>query len=140
MQEYIGNDLELGPSKPNGQWRIYTYVKIGGTILKKVGIKQNLDVVLRDQCKREGACKLWVISWLFRPLIIGITQDDGQTFRQSLTLVYGYSGACVLFMLLALSGIGNPLGKIFLPIFAVLALPSFLLIRKVRKISADHSY
>ncbi len=140
MQEYIGNELELGPSKPSGTWRIYTYIKVGGKILKKVAIKESLDVVLRDQFKREGACKLWIISWLFRPLIIGITQNDGQTFRQSLTFLYGYSGACLLFMLFSLLHIDTAPGKFFLLLFTVCGLPSFLLIHKIRKVSADHSY
>ncbi|WP_155630845.1 hypothetical protein [Burkholderia cepacia] len=140
MQAYTGNELELGPSKPNGTWRIYTYIKIEGKILKKVAIKENLDVVLRDQFKREGPCKLWVIIWLFRPLIIGITQDDGQTFRQNLAFLYGYSGACLLFILLSLLHIDTALGKFSFLLFAVCGLPSFLLIRKIRKVSADHSY
>ncbi|MBU9650874.1 hypothetical protein KTF21_19535 [Burkholderia multivorans] len=140
MQEYVGNELELGPSKPNGTWRIYTYIKIEGKILKKVAIKSNLDVILRDQFKREGPCKLWVISWLFRPLIVAITQDDGQTFRQSLTFLYGYSGACLLFMLFSLLHIDTVFGKFFLLLSFVCMLPSFLLIRKIRKVSADHSY
>lgn len=140
MQEYTGSDMELGPSKPSGTWRIYTYIKIEGKILKKVAIKENLDVVLRDQFKREGACKLWIISWLFRPLIVGITQDDGQTFRQSLAFLYGYSGACLLFMLFSLLHIDTALGKFFFLLFAVCGLPSFLLIRRIRKVSADHSY
>lgn len=140
MQEYVGNELELGPSKPNGTWRIYTYIKIEGTTLKKVAIKENLDIVLRGQFKREGPCKLWVISWLFRPLIVAITQDDGQTFRQSLALLYGYSGACLLFILFSLLHIDTALGKFSFLLFAVCGLPSFLLIRKIRKVSADHSY
>ncbi|MDN7816060.1 MULTISPECIES: hypothetical protein [Burkholderia cepacia complex] len=140
MQEYVGNELELGPSKPNGTWRIYTYIKIEGKILKKVAIKSNLDVVLRDQFKREGPCKLWVIIWLFRPLIVAITQDDGQTFRQSLALLYGYSGACLLFILFSLLHIDTAFGKFFFFLSFVCVLPSFLLIRKIRKVSADHSY
>lgn len=140
MQEYVGNELELGPSKPNGTWRIYTYIKIEGKILKKVAIKNNLDVVLRDQFKREGPCKLWVISWLFRPLIVAITQDDGQTFRQSLALLYGYLGACLLFILFSLLHIDNALSKFSFLLFVVCGLPAFLLIRKIRKVSADHSY
>lgn len=140
MQSYTGNDLELGPSKPNGTWRIYTYIKIEGKVLKKVAIKHNLDIILRGQFQREGPCKLWVISWLFRPLIVAITQDDGQTFRQSLALLYSYSGACLLFMVLSLLHVDTAVGKFFFLLSFVCVLPSFLLIRKIRKVSADHSY
>ncbi|WP_261527807.1 hypothetical protein [Burkholderia multivorans] len=140
MQAYTGNDLELGPSKPNGTWRIYTYIKIEGKVLKKVAIKHNLDIILRGQFQREGPCKLWVISWLFRPLIVAITQDDGQTFRQSLALLYSYSGACLLFMVFSLLHVDTTLGKFFFLLSFACVLPSFLLIRKIRKVSADHSY
>ncbi|WP_439890187.1 hypothetical protein ACS7SF_13100 [Ralstonia sp. 25C] len=140
MQEYIGNDLELGPSKPSGLWRTYTYIKVGGKILKKVSVKETLDVVLRDQCKREGACKLWIISWFFRPLIVGITQDDGQTFRQSLGQGYFWAGTATLCMFFSLLLIDTALGKFLFVFFFLCALPCFLLIRKVRKVEADHSY
>lgn len=140
MQECVGNDLELGPSKPSGLWRTYTYIKIGGKILKKISIHENLDVVLRDQCKREGACKLWIINWLFRPLIVGITQDDNQTFRHSLGKVYLLSGASILFMIFSLTSIDTAFGKFLFAFLFICTLPCLLLIRKIRKVSADHSY
>lgn len=140
MQEHIGEELELGPSKPSGEWRAYSYIKINGQIIKKVYIQNNLDVVLRDQCKREGACKLWIINWFFKPLVVGITQDDGQTFRQSLQRAYFWAGAALLCMLFSLLSIDTALGKFLLVFFLVCALPCCLLIQKVRKVSADHSY
>lgn len=43
-------------------------------------------------------------------------------------------------MLLSLQSIDNALGKFFFLLFALCGLPSFLLIRKILKVSADHSY
>ena len=138
MQEYTGQQLELGPSKPSGKWRHYTYIKVNGDTISNAYINERFDVILRDQVKRSGNVTLWIIRWSFRPLIIGITQSDGQTFRQSLATQYGFATMCVIMsagVLLAQGGWNY---------FLLLTIPSLWLnlklIGKIRKIPADHIY
>lgn len=140
MNEYSGDNMELGPSQPSGQWHKYTYIKIGADILKNVYIHEKLNRVLRDQTRRAGACKLWMTNWFFRPLIIGITQDDGQTFRQNLHSPYFAIGSCVLLIVFCLFayGIGSLVFTLTFSIVPFWILFNF--IRKVKKVKADHVY
>lgn len=138
MKEYAGEFLELGPSKPSGKWRHYTYVKVDNDTIKNVYIDNSFDIILRDQLKRGGNTKLWIINWAFRPLIIGITQSDGQTFRQSLVKQYAFTGFCLAISATAL--MGWDIGKFLLPLTLLGATIYICLIQKIRKIPADHTY
>lgn len=140
MKEHSGDNLELGPSKPSGQWHEYTYIKIGSEILKKVYIQERLNNVLRDQTRRDGGCKLWVTKWFFRPLIIGITQDDGQTFRQNVNSAYFTIASAIALILFCAgyygaSSLPYTLAIAVLPVFV-----SYKLIERVRQVKADHVY
>ncbi|CAB5081033.1 hypothetical protein IST4116A_03065 [Burkholderia cenocepacia] len=55
-------------------------------------------------------------------------------------MLYGYSGVCLLFMAFCLFHMDNALGKFFFFLLVVCGWPAFLLIHKIRKVSADHSY
>ena len=138
MKEYTGDYLEIGPSKPSGKWRQYTYIKIGTETIKSAYIDERLSIVLRDQVKRGGHAKLWIIQWAFRPLIIGITQNDGQTFRQSLFTQYGFAGICLA--IAAGTLMAWDIGKFILPLALLGAWLNIGLISKIKKIPADHIY
>lgn len=138
MQEYTGQQLEIGPSKPSGKWRHYSYIKIGSDTISNVYINGQLDVILRSQLKREGNVKLWIIKWSFRPLIIGITQSDGQTFRQSLTTHYGFVAMSAVISAGVLLAQGGWL-FFLLPTIPTIWL-HLKLIGKIRKVPADHTY
>ncbi len=138
MKEYSGEYLELGPSQQSGQWWHYSYVKIDTEIIKNVYIKEKFNVILRDQTKRDGHVKLWIINWFFKPLIIGITQADGQTFRQGLFTLYASLAAITIGTVAALSlGI---YGYYFLPLGVLGFVINFRLIQKVKKVPADHVF
>ena len=138
MKAYSGDQLEMGPSKPSGKWRHYSYIKVGADTIKNVYINDRFNVILRDQVRREGQATLWIIQWAFRPLIIGITQSDGQTFRQSLATQYGFAGLCLAITAGCLSAWEG--GKFLLPLALLGAWLSIGLIRRIRKIPADHIY
>lgn len=145
VQEYVGELVELGPSKEGGLWRIYSYIKIGNDIIKKVSVRATFNQILRDQVQREGVCKLHIMDWFFRPMLIAVTQDDGQTFRMSLSKAYAISGFFILAILLVLffafSSGSLTVGVItFCAFLAIPIVPWGLMISKVRTVKADHIY
>jgi len=145
IREYVGELAELGPSKENGLWRIYSYIKVGSDIIKKVSVRATFNQILRDQVQREGACKLYVMHWFFRPMLIAVTQDDGQTFRMSLSKAYGISGfflCAILFVLFFAVDSGSLTSGVvaFCLFLATPIIPWGLMILNVKKIKADHSY
>ncbi|MBP4049712.1 hypothetical protein J9978_09385 [Chromobacterium violaceum] len=137
MEEYTGEYLELGPNRPSGQWQHYTYIKIGSQIIKNIYVLGSLDVVLRDQIQRQGIVKLWVIKWAFKPLIIGVTQEDGQTFRQGLAKAYMLLAFSLVVAAMTLT-VGS-FGFVLAPLALLGAFFSCIFIAKIKKLPADHS-
>ncbi|GBH24408.1 MULTISPECIES: hypothetical protein [Burkholderia] len=140
MKVYEGELLEGGVSSADGRWKKYSYLKIGSQQLNNVRIDLKLDRVLHGQIDR-GVVKLWVIRWMFCDIIAGITQSDGQTFRQSVG-----SMSAVMFVA-AFIGLCSLLGAIdnsFYLIISAFSLLVFLiplsLIRKVKSVNANHAY
>ncbi|HDR8943312.1 TPA: hypothetical protein QDB15_005694 [Burkholderia vietnamiensis] len=140
MKVYEGDLVEGGVSTPDGWWKRYSYLKIGTTQLNNIRITPRLDRVLHGQIDR-GSVKLWVARWMFCDIIIGITQADGQTFRQSLALfnmqLY-FSAAIVIICLFAVLT-GHPVAFIPALIFITIGLIPFNFIRKVKQIKSEHS-
>ncbi|MDI9694462.1 hypothetical protein QM312_00915 [Burkholderia cenocepacia] len=141
MKVYEGELLEGGVSSPDGWWKRYSYLKIGTTQLNRVRITPRLDRVLHEQIDR-GSVKLWVTRWMLCDIIVGITQADGQIFRQNLALFYMqfYFSAAIVIIFLFVALTGSPVCLIPALFFFAIGWIPFSFIRKVRTIKAEHSY
>ncbi|WP_186208025.1 hypothetical protein [Burkholderia gladioli] len=143
MEIYEGDLLEGGVSDMDGRWKKYTFLKIGNHQLNNVRIDPKFDRILHNQIDR-GVVKLWVVSWFSKNVIIGITQADGQTFRQGLGQFYlqlaiaVVSGAIVLLVGLASGTALADVAGLLLMFGASLIPMNF--INKVKSVKADHVY
>ncbi|HDR8983777.1 TPA: hypothetical protein QDA89_002695 [Burkholderia vietnamiensis] len=141
MRIYEGELIEGGAGTPDAAWKRYSFLKIGTEQLNNICINLDLDKVLQSQIDK-GVVKLWVVRYMFRNIIVGITQADGQIYRQNLNKIYGQQ-ICLwgFFIVLCMFA---PFGKgaflFFGIIFLLFSLPSFSYISKVRKIKTDHTY
>ncbi|HGO6128948.1 hypothetical protein [Burkholderia gladioli] len=140
MRVYEGELVEGGVGTPDGWWKRYSYLKIGTTQLNNIRITPRLDRVLHGQIDR-GSVKLWVVRWMFCDIIIGITQADGQTFRQSLTLfnMQFFCSAAIVIICLLYAPSCRFVTLIPALIFIAIGLIPFSFIRKVKQIKAEHS-
>ncbi|WP_176314241.1 hypothetical protein [Burkholderia vietnamiensis] len=141
MRIYEGELIEGGAGTPDAAWKRYSFLKIGTEQLNNICINLDLDKVLQSQIDK-GVVKLWVVRYMFRNIIVGITQVDGQTYRQSLNKIYGQL-MCLwgFFIVMCMFA---PFGKgafLFFGIFFFLfSLPSLSYISKIRKIKTAHSF
>ncbi|KVE65157.1 MULTISPECIES: hypothetical protein [Burkholderia cepacia complex] len=141
MKVYEGELVEGGAGKPDAAWKRYSYLKIGTEQLNNICINIDLDKILQSQIDK-GIVKLWVTRYMFRNIIIGITQANGQTHRQNINKTYGQL-ACLWGFFLAMSMFAPFTGKemfFFGIIFLLGSLPSLNYILKVRTVKADHSH
>ncbi|MEB2600066.1 hypothetical protein SB384_10445 [Burkholderia cenocepacia] len=140
MRVYEGELVEGGAGTPDAAWKRYSYLKIGTEQLKDICISLDLDKVLQSQIDK-GVVKLWVMRYMFRNIIVGITQADGQTYRQNLNKIYGQL-ICLWGFFIAMCMFA-PFGKgayLFFGIFfLVVSLPSLSYIIKVRKIKTEYT-
>ncbi|WP_186027514.1 hypothetical protein [Burkholderia gladioli] len=143
MEVYEGDLLEGGVSDMDGRWKKYTFLRIGNHQLNNVRIDPKFDRILHNQIDR-GVVKLWVASWFSKNVIIGITQPDGQTFRQGLGQFYlqlaiaVVSGAIVLLVGLASGSLLADAAGLLLMFGASVITMNF--INKVKSVKADHVY
>ncbi len=140
MNVYEGELIEGGAGTPDAAWKRYSFLKIGTEQLNNICINLDLDKVLQSQIDR-GVVKLWVVRYMFRNIIVGITQADGQTYRQNLNKIYGQQ-VCLWGFFILMCMFAPFTGKemfFFGIIFLLGSLPSLSYISKVRKIKADHS-
>lgn len=142
MQIYEGELLEGGVSDIDGRWKKYTFLKIGSHQLNNIRIDPKFDRVLHSQINR-GSVKLWVSRWFSKDIIIGITQPDGQTYRQGVSQFYlQLAIPSVIGVACLLVGFASGSMLAFLPalfMFGVCVVPlSF--ISKVKAVKADHVF
>lgn len=141
MKVYEGELVEGGAGTPDAAWKRYSYIKIGTEQLNNICINLDLDKILQSQIDK-GVVKLWVARYMFRNIIIGITQANGQTYRQNLNKIYGQQiclwGFFIVMCMFAPFGKGAYL--FFGIVFLLFSLPSISYISKVRKIKAEHTY
>ncbi|MGK8201969.1 hypothetical protein [Burkholderia cepacia] len=141
MKVYEGELVEGGAGTPDAAWKRYSYIKIGTEQLNNICINLDLDKILQSQIDK-GVVKLWVARYMFRNIIIGITQANGQTYRQNLNKIYGQQiclwGFFIVMCMFAPFGKGAYL--FFGIVFLLFSLPSINYISKVRKIKAEHTY
>ncbi len=142
MQVYEGSLIEGGVSSADGRWKKYTYLKIGNQQINNVRIDMKFDRVLHGQIDR-GTVKLWIERWFSRNIIIGITQSDGQTFRQGLGVFYSllfFSLALGTIFLLVSFAKGGSLALVPAALLFLTGLIPWSFIKKVRSIKSDHTY
>ncbi|MEK6318833.1 MAG: hypothetical protein V4807_30840 [Burkholderia gladioli] len=143
MKVYEGELLEGGVSDTDGRWKKYTFLRIGNHQLNNIRIDPKFDRILHNQINR-GVVKLWVVRWFSKDVIIGITQPDGQTFRQGLGQFYlqlaipAVSGAVVLLIGLASGSALADAAGVLLMVGASMVPMNF--INKVKAVKADHVY
>ncbi len=142
MREYSGMLHELGPSTDAGIYRHYSYIKIGDQLLKNVSTDSKFDTVLRSEYGKYP--KLWMLKRFGRYQIIGISQENGQTFRQGVSRHVAW----IFFMLVLMSVFfinadGSGLEGVFhlLTAFSGFAmLLHLILLVKIMGIDADHVF
>lgn len=136
VKEYEGMLEEVGPSIEKDGVVNYTYIRIGGEVIKNVYLYKRLHEFFLAQVG-SGNCKLWIARHPFRLLIVAIRQHDGQVYRIDLKAIYASSAILAIIVgLLSYAGIYM---LIFLLICA--AYPAWLvysLISQVRPIEADY--
>lgn len=90
MKQYKGEWLDLGPSRQDGAAMRYNYVKVNDDVINNLRVMPHLDNILRDQARENfsGNFTLWVSTILFKKTLVGVTQKDGQVFRQGLGAPY----------------------------------------------------
>ncbi|THJ54916.1 hypothetical protein E9536_08495 [Burkholderia sp. LS-044] len=141
MKVYEGELIEGGVGSPDAMWKRYSYLKIGTEQLNNIRVSLSLDSVLQSQIDK-GSVKLWVVRYMFRNIIVGITQANGQTFRQNLNKIYGQL-LCLwgFFIVMWMFAPFNAKEMLFFGfIFLLGSLPSLNYIIKVHQIKAKHTY
>ncbi|WP_414443005.1 hypothetical protein [Burkholderia sp. 22PA0106] len=142
MKVYEGELLEGGVSDTDGRWKKYTYLKIGSQQINNIRIDPKFDRILHNQINR-GAVKLWVDRWFSKDIIIGITQADGQTFRQGVGQFYfQLTIPAVIGVVCLLVGLASGSILAILPALLMLGVCTVPLsfINKVKAVKADHVY
>lgn len=101
MKQYKGEWLDLGPSRQDGAAMRYNYVKVNDEVINNLRVMPHLDGILRDQIRRNGNITLWVSTIFFKKTLVGVTQADGQVFRQGLGAPYALVVMSILFFIFA---------------------------------------
>lgn len=101
----------------------------------------HLDNILRDQVGRNfsGNFTLWVSTILFKKTLVGVTQADGQVFRQGVGAPYALLVIALLFILFAFGTSDTAFKTPLLVIGGLIGLFAISIIREVWKVKGGRS-
>ncbi len=141
MKQYKGEWLDLGPSRQDGAAMRYNYVKVNDDVINNLRVMPHLDNILRDQVSRNfsGNFTLWVSTILFKKTLVGVTQADGQVFRQGLGAPYALLAIGIFFLLFAFGTSDTAFRMPLLIIAILIGLFSGSIIREVWKVKGGRS-
>jgi hypothetical protein len=89
MKKYTGELKTIGTgSGVAGRGSTYTFIEIGEHRLKKISVSDALDGVLHEGLKHSEPIDIWVVSYLGKNIIAGVSRRDGTVFRAKVTGVF----------------------------------------------------
>ncbi|WGS54424.1 hypothetical protein LFL96_25770 [Paraburkholderia sp. D15] len=85
MKKYTGSLERLGTSRVLSGYTRYTYIEIGNDRLKNLSVSDALDGVLQEGLKTPASISIWVVSYMGRKIVAGVSRADGTVFRSKIT-------------------------------------------------------
>lgn len=86
MKKYTGEFKTIGTgSGVAGRGSTYTFIEVGEHRLKKISVSDAPEGILREGLRDNRSISIWVVRYMGKNIIAGVSRPDGTVFRSKVT-------------------------------------------------------